>query len=246
MSERCRTRLRLTWSDQGEHIDTREDRNARAAACLVRGLARRVVAVPRGGQLPRVLRQQRWSPLNVPLMWAAAGQRASVGLADRSVLQGDGFCRISWWNQSRKCGSEDRMECTSRDHAKLHHGFRGISNWSSWKSHRRQSPGVDSSRSERDRCKGTNSEICAESWERLDEVDLDVLFLQKIPMLKICPRFLRGRLRHCPIWDSVKAAMSVRAKAEAKSPGVDGGKLSVIAQGADQMRACATRVNGEW
>ena len=161
MSERSRFLLRLTWSDQGEHIDTREDRNARAAACL---------------------------------------------------------------------------ECTSRDHAKLHHGFRGISNWS-WKSHRRQSPGVDSSRSERDRCKGTNSEICAESWERLDEVDLDVLFLQKIPMLKNCPRFFRGRLRHCPIWDSVKAAMSVRAKAEAKS---------VIAQGADQMRACATRVNGEW
>ena len=43
----------------------------------------------------------------------------------------------------------------------------------------------------------TNSEICAESWERLDEVDLDDLFLQKIPMLKTCPRFLRGRLRHC-------------------------------------------------
>ena len=169
MSERCRFLLWLTWSDQGEHIDTREDRNARAAACLARGLARRVGAVPRGGQLPRVLRQQRWSPFNVPLMWAAAGQRASVGLADRSVLQ-DGFCRISWWNQSRKCGSEDLMECTSRDHAKLHHRFRGISNWSSWKSHRRQSPGVDSSRSERDRCKGTNSEICAESWERLDEV----------------------------------------------------------------------------
>ena len=82
VSERCRTRLRLTWSDQGEHIDTREDRNARAAACLVRGLARRVGAVPRGGQLPRVLRQQRWSPLNVPLMWAAAGQRATTPVLD--------------------------------------------------------------------------------------------------------------------------------------------------------------------
>ena len=43
----------------------------------------------------------------------------------------------------------------------------------------------------------TNSEICADSWERLDEVDLDELFLQKIPMLKTCPRFLRGRLLHC-------------------------------------------------
>ena len=73
--------------------------------------------------------RQRWSLLNVPLMWAAASQpshHSNVGLADRSVPQGDGYCRISWWKRSRKCGS-DRMECTSRDHAKLgHHGFRGI------------------------------------------------------------------------------------------------------------------------
>ena len=31
-----------------------------------------------GAQLPRALRQQRWSPLNVPLIWAAAGNESST------------------------------------------------------------------------------------------------------------------------------------------------------------------------
>ena len=31
-----------------------------------------IEAIPVGGELPRALRQQRWSPVNVPLLWAAA------------------------------------------------------------------------------------------------------------------------------------------------------------------------------
>ena len=36
-----------------------------------------------------------------------------------------------------------------------------------------------------------------ESWEQLDEVDQSEWFLARIPMLKSCPHFLRGRLRQC-------------------------------------------------
>ena len=34
-----------------------------------------------------------------------------------------------------------------------------------------------------------------ESWEQLDSVDLREVFLQRVPILKSCPRFLRGRFR---------------------------------------------------
>ena len=39
------------------------------------------------------------------------------------------------------------------------------------------------------------TEITAESWAQLDLVDSSEVFLERIPMLKACPRFLRGRLR---------------------------------------------------
>ena len=35
------------------------------------------------------------------------------------------------------------------------------------------------------------------AWESLDTIDCQELFLKNIPMLKSCPRFLRGRLREC-------------------------------------------------
>ena len=35
------------------------------------------------------------------------------------------------------------------------------------------------------------------SWEQLDSVDLSECLLRRVPMLKSCPRFLRGRLRQC-------------------------------------------------
>ena len=41
-------------------------------------LARRVGAVPVGSLVPRIVLQQRWSPVNVPLMWAAAGSESST------------------------------------------------------------------------------------------------------------------------------------------------------------------------
>ena len=38
----------------------------------MRDLASRIGPVPIGAEVPRAVRQQRWSPLNVPLMWGAA------------------------------------------------------------------------------------------------------------------------------------------------------------------------------
>ena len=35
------------------------------------------------------------------------------------------------------------------------------------------------------------------TWEQMDDVDLHEVFLLRIPMLKSCPYFLRGRLREC-------------------------------------------------
>ena len=46
-------------------------REARGAEKLVRDLASRIGPIPIGAEVPRVVRQQRWSTLNVPLMWGA-------------------------------------------------------------------------------------------------------------------------------------------------------------------------------
>ena len=67
---RRRQRLRLRWNPDPEN---RRDRDTWAAEHLIRQLAVRIGALQSGDPLPRVLHQQRWSPLNVPLMWGAAG-----------------------------------------------------------------------------------------------------------------------------------------------------------------------------
>ena len=71
-------RLRLIWNSQARPQPPVLHRDVRTASCLVRGLARRAGFVPSGAPLPRAIRQQRWSPLNVPLMWAAAAVSCPV------------------------------------------------------------------------------------------------------------------------------------------------------------------------
>ena len=41
------------------------------------------------------------------------------------------------------------------------------------------------------------SEVPGRCWEQLDQVNLAEWFLKRIPILKTCPHFLRGRLRQC-------------------------------------------------
>ena len=72
-------KLRLIWNPPAVGATPRE---ARAASWLVRDLAHRIGMVPRGDPVPRAIRQQRWSPLNLPLMWAAAGEEASHPLLE--------------------------------------------------------------------------------------------------------------------------------------------------------------------
>ena len=83
-----RRRLRLRWRFfTTEHASLH--REARIADAFVRDLARRVGAVPRGGQLPRVLQHQRWSPLNVPLLWCAAGAEETTPVLEWLVARAE-------------------------------------------------------------------------------------------------------------------------------------------------------------
>ena len=48
----------------------------------------------------------------------------------------------------------------------------------------------------RNRRVGVPTDVPQDSWAQLDDVDLEVEFLRRVPMLKSCPHFLRGRFRH--------------------------------------------------
>ena len=63
---RASRRLRLIWNED-------VDPHVRAAQALIEKLVHRVGLVAAGTVLPWAIRQQRWSPMNVPLMWSAAG-----------------------------------------------------------------------------------------------------------------------------------------------------------------------------
>ena len=69
-SSRIRRRHgRLHWNEQVSQVTHRE---VRAAANVVENLGRRIGSVPVEGDIPRIVRHQRWSPLNISLFWAAA------------------------------------------------------------------------------------------------------------------------------------------------------------------------------
>ena len=60
-------RLRLVW-DRATRRDVRETEG------LLGNMAARIGGLLVGSEMPKVVRQLRWSPMNVPLMWAAAGE----------------------------------------------------------------------------------------------------------------------------------------------------------------------------
>ena len=63
----------------------------------------------------------------------------------------------------------------------------------------RQRPPHNTSRSHhgaRTRDTGIPSEVPRTSWDVVDEVNLEEVFLSRTPMLRSCPAFLRGRFRH--------------------------------------------------
>ena len=61
-----RRRLRLTWNED-------VDPQVRIAETFIQNLVERVVPIAPGSVLPWAIRRQRWSPVNVPLMWSTAG-----------------------------------------------------------------------------------------------------------------------------------------------------------------------------
>ena len=74
-SNRVRRRhLLLHWNEQVSQVTHRE---VRAASNMVEHLGRRIGSVPLGGDIPKIVRHQRWSPLKVPLFWAAASDAPS-------------------------------------------------------------------------------------------------------------------------------------------------------------------------
>ena len=76
---------------QMEEDEAGVPREARVADFFVRDVARRIGVVPAGSSLPRQFRTQRWSPLNVPLIWAAAGvQETSSGVVGDIVRRHPG------------------------------------------------------------------------------------------------------------------------------------------------------------
>ena len=76
-------RLRLVWDPSVQpRAEQQWHREAREVEGLFRTLAGRVGVLPEGAPYPRAIRQQRWSPVNVPLMWAAAGDAPSTPALD--------------------------------------------------------------------------------------------------------------------------------------------------------------------
>ena len=76
---RHRRRLRITWQ---EDVEVHEDTTVRSAEALIHNLAQRIGAIPVGGLVPLTIQRQRWSPLNVPIIWGAAGVSPSILLIE--------------------------------------------------------------------------------------------------------------------------------------------------------------------
>ena len=79
---RRRRRLRITWQEDAEVHESCMDRTVRGAEALIHNLAQRIGAIPVGCLVPHVIQRQRWSPLNVPIIWGAAGVSPSIPLIE--------------------------------------------------------------------------------------------------------------------------------------------------------------------
>ena len=81
---------RRLWSAFASEQPTMH-RDARAVQGFFNDLARRVGSVPREAQLPRAIQRQRWSPVNVPLLWGAASVEETVPVLDWLVAGATGM-----------------------------------------------------------------------------------------------------------------------------------------------------------
>ena len=245
-------RLRLTWAQEW-HPD------ARAAECVMRELAARIGHVPPEAPVPRAIRQQRWSPMNVPLMWAAAsvsettpvlqwltqvapGIPESIDFHDSHVSAAEAVTvgwaalravfrswevheseQLSVWMRrqgfpavrpgshisarahefllSEACRVDGRVALLEAVYVviAIHMGRGGVVPPD-------RAFGIESRRTVGRPPVPTTS--VDSNWLQLDQVSLEEIFALRIPMLKSCPHYLRGRVR-----ESFNFALRERFKA---------------------------------
>ena len=232
-------RLRLVW-DFSIHWDVR------AAEGLLRNVAARIGGQLVGSEIPRVVRQQRWSPMNVPLIWAAAGGEdrtpvwewlmsllsqttevlefhegniaAEVAVqtgwsALRSVfrtwsimdregltewLRSQGFAGSQPGNHIPARAQEFILEQACREDARvalLESAYVAAAVLRGRQFGLRTADPATSAthRGVHQRHNG----LPADCWEKLDSVDVKEVMLWRVPMLRCCPYFMKGRLREC-------------------------------------------------
>ena len=79
-------RLRLLWDPSVPDPSIQRHPEARAVEGLFRTSAARIGSVPAGSEIPRAVRSQRWSPINVPLIWSASGSADSTPVLDWMIM----------------------------------------------------------------------------------------------------------------------------------------------------------------
>ena len=84
-------------------------RDARAVQGFFNDLARRVGSVPREAQLLRAIQRQRWSPVNVPLLWGAASVEDTVPVLDWLVAGATAMDEATNFHDQSSGRSENRM-----------------------------------------------------------------------------------------------------------------------------------------
>ena len=170
-------------------------------------MGNRIGHVPVGSPVPRVIRQQRWFPLNVPLMCSQWVQHnASVVMVATSGIQDHGTrskCSHHCWEIRKRehliSWFRHRSRCSTREpHLGPRSGVSVASGWSggivggSLRDHRdpwdvpRDQGRVDSIHVAGFVPPSTNSDP---NWSQLDLVNLEDMFALRVPMLKSCPSF---------------------------------------------------------
>ena len=231
-------RLRLVWNESEAGPEVRN------AATLIGVLATRVGAIPHGNVLPGAIRRQRWSALNVPLIWGAASHAESCPVFEWLIsvtsavnepvhfyggeTTASGAVRIGWdalreamrsWGVNSEAELSDwlgrngfpatqpghHIVARAQEHI-LTAGCRVDARVGLLESafvtltlsEGRQRASGTSRRHTNERRHSTAipAEVPRESWEQMDQINMEEVFLRRVPMLKSVPHFMRGRFRH--------------------------------------------------
>ena len=209
-----RRRLRLRWSSfTSEHASLH--REARIVDAFVRDLARRVGAVPRGGQLPRVLQHQRWSPIERAFVVVRQGRRRprqslsgwllvqtmdeEVDFFESRVNPADAV-RVGWTFAGAQPGNHIHARaqeflfseaCRFDARVALLEAF-FVRLTLHMGRQMAVPPGAILANGQ-----ASVQVVEAHRWAQLDSVNLTEFMLLRVRMFQSCPHFLRGQMRQC-------------------------------------------------